>query len=296
MKPALLMAVAALALPVAAAAAPAGGGPPGGHGAMPSDRAPGPTVAVAFAAFAPTTVGILAGDTVRWSNGSFRAHTVTAEDGSFDSGRVGPKGTFERRFDAVGVISYYCRLHSFMRGEVDVHRMLLDPQREPAAPRRPYALTGRAALPEGTGVTIQADPGGGFRDVATATVGEGGAFRTVVTPSASTSYRAVAGQDASHEVKVLVLDRRVSATASTRGRSATVDAVVTPPSPGATVVLQLRLGHRFGWWPVARAKVARDGRARLRVPIGRSVPARVALTLADGATRLATSRTFSVGR
>ena len=66
--------------------------------------------------------------------------------------------------------------------------------------------------------------------------------------------------------------------------------------PGATLVLQLRLREHFGWWPVARARAGRDGRARFRVPVGRRVAARVVLTLADGATRLATSRTLHVGR
>jgi hypothetical protein len=47
---------------------------------------------------------------------------------------------------------------------------------------------------------------------------------------------------------------------------------------------------------VARAKVGRDGRATLVVPVGRRVPARVVLTLADGATLLARTPTFAVGR
>ena len=117
-----------------------------------------------------------------------------------------------------------------------------------------------------------------------------------MTPDASATFRAVAGDDASEPVSLLVLDRKVTATASTKARRATVRALVTPAAPGATVVLQLRLHEHFGWWPVERAKVGRDGRATLVTPVSRKVPARVVLTLADGATQLARSRAFTVGR
>ncbi|MGZ6680547.1 MAG: hypothetical protein ACXVFK_10090 [Solirubrobacteraceae bacterium] len=282
---ALLAAVAALALPAGAGAM-----------AMPADTAGAPMVAIAFAGFAPPAISVLAGDTVMWHNDSVRAHTVTADDGSFDSSRLNPDGSFQHRFDAVGANPYYCRIHSFMRGEVDVYRVLLDAPKEPTGPGRPYVLTGRSSAAPGSDVSIQADTGAGFREVATTTVGDGGVVRATVTPGTSATYRAVVGADAGPAVNLLVLDRKVSATARTRARRATVSALVTPASPGATVVLQLHLRDHFGWWPVARAKVGRDGRARFRIPVGRRVPARVVLTLADGATVLAKTRTFSVGR
>ena len=60
-----------------------------------------------------------------------------------------------------------------MRGEVDVHSLLLTPPREPAAPGRPYLLTGRAALPAGSPVSIEADG----TTAATTTVAANGSFR-----------------------------------------------------------------------------------------------------------------------
>ncbi|MDP9346953.1 MAG: hypothetical protein M3P44_14820, partial [Actinomycetota bacterium] len=241
---ALAVAATALALPAGASAMPTHGGEAGG--AM---------VSIAFAAFAPSTLSVLARDTVTWHDDSIRAHTVTAEDDSFDSQRIYPDTGFAHRFDAVGANPYYCRIHSFMRGEVDVYRVLLDTPKEPTAPGKPYVLTGRTSADPGTEVSIQADAGDGFREVATATAGGHGRIEATVTPGASASYRAVAGTDESPAVNLLVLDRKVTATASTRARRATVRALVTPASPGATVVLQLRLRDRFGWWPVARAKV-----------------------------------------
>jgi hypothetical protein len=90
-------------------------------------------------------------------------------------------------------------------------------------------------------------------------------------------------------VRLLVLDRKVAASVTRHGRRVTVSASVTPATPGSTVVLQLRLPERFGWWPVARTKLDKASRARFTIPLTRHVPARVVLTLPDGATRLATS-------
>ena len=271
---------------------------PTGAGAMEMDRGGGaPTVSIGFAAFSPVTTNVLAGDTVMWSNDSTRAHTVTADDGSFDSDRLTGGTTFHMRFDQVGAVPYYCRLHSFMRGEIDVHRLLLDvPRDTTTAPGRPFTFGGRSALAPGTELWIQADTGSGFSDVGTTTVSADRTFKTTVVPTTSATYRANSGADLSQPVSLLVLDRKLSARASTRRRRATVDALVTPASPRANVVLQFKLRDRFGWWPVARAKAGKDGRVRFVVPVGHRVPARVVITLADGATVLATSPAFSVGR
>jgi plastocyanin len=264
----------------------------GGHGMDPRAAA---SVSMSLSAYGPTNVDVLVGDTVRWSNDSVRAHTVSADDGSWSSSRVFSNDTFEHRFDQAGETAYYCKLHTFMRGAVDVHRVLLAAPKEPGAPGRPYALHGRAALPTGTEVSIEADSGAGFQRAATATVGADGTFEADVVPRTSATYRAVAGGEASPAAQLLVLDRKLAASERTRGRRVTVSASVAPASPGATVVLQLRLKDRFGWWPVARAKVDHHSRATFKLPLGHRYPARVVLTLADGATQLALSRTLHVG-
>ena len=74
-----------------------------------------------------------------------------------------------------------------------------------------------------------------------------------------------------------------------------VSARVAPASHGAPVVLQLRLPQHFGWWPVARAKLDHDSMARFSLRLRHRYPARVVLTLRDGATALAVSRTLHVG-
>lgn len=253
--------------------------------------APDIGVSMLFAAFRAPRVDVLAGDSVTWHNASVRTHTVNAVDGSWASGSVPAAAAFTRRFDTPGPVAYYCRLHPSMRGELDVHRVLLSAPRDPAAPGRPYVLSGRAALPAGSIVAIQAD-GASASTAATAKVGEDGAFTATVTPSTTTSYHAVAAGESSPPVQVLVLDRKVTASARAKGRRVTVDARVTPASRGATVVLALRLKEHFGWWPVKTARLGADSRVRFSLPRGRKVAARVLLTASDGATELARSATF----
>jgi plastocyanin len=285
-----VLAIAAVTLALGAATASAQMAQAGHDmGASPAD------VSMSVSAYAPTDVQVLVGDTVRWKNDSIRAHTVSADDGSWSSAQIPSSDSYAHRFDAPGQVAYYCKLHVFMRGVVDVERILLDAPREPGAPGRAYALRGRAALAPDSPVTIEADAGAGFQPVAQTTVGADGSFAASVVPTASASYRAVSGSDASPPQQLLVLDRTLTATGRTRGHRVSVSASVAPASPGATVVLQLRLKDRFGWWPVARAKADHHSRATFRLRLAHRYRARVVLTLADGATQLALSRTLRVG-
>jgi plastocyanin len=280
-----------VALVVVAVAAPA----LGQHGAGPEPAAPIP-VGIGFDAVSPQHLDVLAGDTVTWTNTSVRVHTVTADDSSFDSGRLVPDDTFSRTFTAAVDAPYHCVIHPFIRGDVRASRLLLTAPAQPAASARAYPIAGRAALPAGTAVTIQADHGTGFAPVATTAVGADGSFTTDVVPGSTATYRAVSGADASPPVTLLVLDRRVAIrTQRGPGRQLTIRATVAPASAGAPVVLQLFLPEHFGWWPVQRQKLDRASTARFVLRVRRRVAARVLLTLPDGATPLAVSRTTRVG-
>ncbi len=287
-----LIAAAALGIALALGLAPAalpqhGGGEAGGETEVP--------VSIGFAAVAPAHLDVLVGDTVHWTNDSVRTHTVTADDGAFDSGRLIPSATFDRAFTALGDTPYHCVIHPFIRGDVRVNRLLLAAPVQPAASKRPFPLAGRAALAAGTSVTVEADRGAGFVPVASTTVQPDRTFSASVVPGQSATYRAVAGADASPPVTLLVLDRRI-AVRTDRGRHRLlVRARVAPASAGGTVVLQLFLHERFGWWPVQRTKLDRASTARFALRVRRRVAARVVLTLPDGATPLAVSRTTRVG-
>jgi plastocyanin len=70
--------------------------------------------------FQPRTAAISRGTTVTWSNEDEAVHTVTAADGSFDSGRMPIGSTFSMSFATPGSYDYVCSLHSTMRGTLVV--------------------------------------------------------------------------------------------------------------------------------------------------------------------------------
>lgn len=70
--------------------------------------------------FEPVTLTIHAGDTVRWFNDDAIPHTVSATDGSWDSGNLAPGQAYERRFDVAGSYPYLCRYHPGMTGTIEV--------------------------------------------------------------------------------------------------------------------------------------------------------------------------------
>jgi len=76
--------------------------------------------------YIPATVSINAGDTVSWLNDDTAAHTVTsgsAVEGPnfvFDSSLLIAGGTFEHTFDSSGTEDYYCMVHPWMIGSVQV--------------------------------------------------------------------------------------------------------------------------------------------------------------------------------
>lgn len=80
----------------------------------------GTSVRMAGSRFEPATLTIRVGDTVRWFNDDALPHTVSATDGSWDSGNLVPGQSFERRFDTAGSYHYLCRYHPGMIGAIDV--------------------------------------------------------------------------------------------------------------------------------------------------------------------------------
>ncbi|MDE1829678.1 MAG: hypothetical protein KGI25_05085 [Thaumarchaeota archaeon] len=76
--------------------------------------------------YSPTVIDIQAGDTVTWKNDDTATHTVSTGtpnlgvDGRMDSGLINPGGTFSHTFNVVGVYGYYCLLHPWMTGTVNV--------------------------------------------------------------------------------------------------------------------------------------------------------------------------------
>jgi plastocyanin len=70
--------------------------------------------------FDPADVAIQPGDTVMWVNRGNTPHTVTSDDGQFDSEALNPGESFMFTFPEAGTFSYHCEIHPFMTGSVTV--------------------------------------------------------------------------------------------------------------------------------------------------------------------------------
>jgi len=70
--------------------------------------------------FGPPRLEIAAGTTIVWVNDGQVTHTVSAEDGSFDSGPIEPGGRRGLSFSRAGTFSFHCTPHPFMRGVIVV--------------------------------------------------------------------------------------------------------------------------------------------------------------------------------
>ncbi|MGH2535542.1 MAG: plastocyanin/azurin family copper-binding protein, partial [Thermomicrobiales bacterium] len=71
-------------------------------------------------AFDPGSLEVTVGTTVTWTNNDSAPHTVTAEDGRFDSGVIDPGGTFSFTFDEEGSFPYLCTIHPRMTAAIEV--------------------------------------------------------------------------------------------------------------------------------------------------------------------------------
>lgn len=71
-------------------------------------------------AYAPATFNVAGGATIVWRNDDPLPHTVTADDGSWDSGLIAPGATWQRTFDRPGSYPFHCTPHPFMKGTVVV--------------------------------------------------------------------------------------------------------------------------------------------------------------------------------
>jgi plastocyanin len=69
--------------------------------------ADGATVQVTAAAVDPASVQVTPGSAVTWYNATTANLSVVADDGSFDSGALAPKSTFQFVFPAVRTVSYH---------------------------------------------------------------------------------------------------------------------------------------------------------------------------------------------
>lgn len=71
--------------------------------------------------FTPPTIDVSVGTKITWTNAGPSNHTVTANDGSFDSGTIQRNATFTFTPTKPGTFAYHCSIHPTMQGTIVVH-------------------------------------------------------------------------------------------------------------------------------------------------------------------------------
>jgi plastocyanin len=238
-----------------------------------ADRA----VAIPGKLFEPERLEVLVGDTVTWTNSDAVTHTVTADDGSFDSGDLEPGGTFFLTFDRPARLAYHCAIHRFMTGRIDVFALPLSGPLDPVPVGAQFRLRGLA--PAGSeAVSIERrDAGGRFVLEATATVSSDGRFGVSVVAETSSDYRATVRDLASPVVHVRVSPLITLHVA--RGR--VVEGEASPAQAGLPGVVEVYSRERFDWLPFAQVRFDSNSRVRFRVSSRRKLHLRLVLLRAS---------------
>lgn len=84
--------------------------------------------------FDPADITVASGTTVMWVNEGSRQHTVTSDDGQFDSEALMPGDSFMVTFTGSGTLTYHCEIHpETMVGSVTVGGEEAALANEPAA-------------------------------------------------------------------------------------------------------------------------------------------------------------------
>jgi plastocyanin len=78
------------------------------------------SVSIKNMAFSPGSLSVVAGSTVTWTNSDTTIHTVTADNGSFNSGNIAIGATYSMVFSSTGTFTYHCVLHPEMTGKIVV--------------------------------------------------------------------------------------------------------------------------------------------------------------------------------
>ena len=71
-------------------------------------------------AFEPANLSINAGDSVVFTNEDSAPHTATADNGSFNTGRLDRGQAATLTFSGTGTFSYFCEFHPNMKAAITV--------------------------------------------------------------------------------------------------------------------------------------------------------------------------------
>src|SRR5215212_9930361 len=102
--------------------------------------------------FEPPDGDIASGDKITWINEGAEPHTVTADDGSFDSGVLNPGDAYAVTFLGSGTATYHCAIHTEMAGSVTVEEagggIAVPAEEAPVEPATPEYTEAPSEYPE----------------------------------------------------------------------------------------------------------------------------------------------------
>jgi plastocyanin len=70
--------------------------------------------------FSPGSMTVPVNSTVTWTNKDWWKHTISSDNGIFDSGKIKSGKSFTHKFATAGTYSYHCKIHDRMIGKVIV--------------------------------------------------------------------------------------------------------------------------------------------------------------------------------
>ena len=227
------------------------------------------TVSIKRSSFSPATVGITAGDTIRWRNDDTRHHQVVSTTGTFASPVLAPGRSYSFTFEVAGTYRYRDALVPTSVGAVKVA----------GAPPAVTLATSLQQISYGTRITLSgqinskkagenvqlsylAYAQGSEAVLATVITGADGLFSFNVTPKILTTYRATWKGASSLPVQTAI------APAISFGR---LNGFVTRVYAGRSMArkqVQLQRFSSFGQWvTIKRVSLDLDSRARFRVEL-----------------------------
>lgn len=235
----------------------------------PSAPAATKIVSIKRGSFSPATVGIVAGDSIRWRNDDTRDHQIVSTTGTFASPVLRPGRTYTFRFDVAGAYRYRDALNPSVTGTVRVAGAPPALTLAASEPQITYGarvtLSGQVnSRKAGENVQLTYQPYGQASPIVLATVitGADGTYSFNVQPRILTTYRASWKTAASLPVSTAV------APAISFGR---LNGFVTRVYAGRSMArkqVQLQRLSRFGQWvTIKRIALDLNSRARFRAPL-----------------------------
>jgi plastocyanin len=115
----LVVMAASLLAPIACRSSGKSSGSPPKPAASSSAAVAASGIAIRSFKFVPNPLTVKVGATVGVTNDDGTNHSLTADDGSFDTG-VFPSGSKSIQLTRVGTFKFRCQVHNFMTGTINV--------------------------------------------------------------------------------------------------------------------------------------------------------------------------------